>query len=99
MVPDQLINRWNASTLAEGSAAQQHFLDVCSFLGESSPAEAEPTRDTFTFEKGVTTATGEHGWADIRKNDEAVQRQRWRVIARWGRCMAVPQFPPEPIGA
>jgi type II restriction/modification system DNA methylase subunit YeeA len=36
-------------------------------LGESTPAEADPSGDTFTFEKGGTTATGGHGWADVWK--------------------------------
>src|SRR5450631_1126960 len=65
MTPEQFIRKWTASNLSERSAAQQHFLDICALLGEPTPAEADPSGDTFTFEKGGTTATGGHGWADV----------------------------------
>lgn len=65
MTPEQFIKKWAASVLSEKSAAQQHFLDLCALLGEPPPAEADPTGETFTFEKGGTTATGGHGWADV----------------------------------
>ncbi|MGO8859066.1 MAG: DNA methyltransferase [Steroidobacteraceae bacterium] len=67
MRPEQFISKWAAASLTERSAAQQHFLDLCLLLGEPPPAEADPTGDTFTFEKGGTTATGGHGWADVWK--------------------------------
>lgn len=67
MTPDQFIRKWTASQLSERSASQQHFLDLCQLLGEPSPAEADPSGDTFTFEKGGTTVTGGHGWADVWK--------------------------------
>jgi len=67
MSPEQFIKKWTASNLSERSAAQQHFLDLCQLLGELTPAEADPTGETFTFEKGGTTATGGHGWADVWK--------------------------------
>jgi len=65
--PEQFIKKWTASDLSERSAAQQHFLDLCLLLGEPTPADADPTGETFTFEKGGTTATGGHGWADVWK--------------------------------
>lgn len=67
MTPEQFIRKWTVSTLSEKSAAQQHFLDLCTLLGEPPPAEADPTGETFTFEKGGTTLTGGHGWADVWK--------------------------------
>jgi len=67
VTPDQFIKKWMAAHLSERSAAQQHFLDLCQLLGEPTPAEADPTGETFTFEKGGTTATGGHGWADVWK--------------------------------
>ena len=67
MTPEQFIRKWTAANLSERSAAQQHFLDLCALLGELTPAEADATGDTFTFEKGGTTATGGHGWADVWK--------------------------------
>ena len=67
MTPEQFIRKWTAANLSERSAAQQHFLDICLLLDEPTPAEADPTGETFTFEKGGTTATGGHGWADVWK--------------------------------
>ena len=57
MTPEQFIKKWTAANLSEKSAAQQHFLDLCAFIVEPSPAEADPTGDTFMFERGRNTAT------------------------------------------
>lgn len=65
MTPEQFIRKWAVSTLSEKSAAQQHFLDLCTLLAVPPPAEADPTGESFTFEKGGTTAAGGHGWADV----------------------------------
>jgi type II restriction/modification system DNA methylase subunit YeeA len=67
MTPEHFINKWKAVTLSERSASHQHFLDLCALIGEPTPAEADPAGDTFTFEKGGTTATGGQGWADVWK--------------------------------
>jgi hypothetical protein len=67
LTPDQFRNKWTAANLSERSAAQQHFLDLCALLDEPTPAEADPDGDTYTFEKGGTTAIGGHGWADVWK--------------------------------
>ena len=67
MTPDQFISKWTVASLSERSAAQQHFLDLCALLGEPTPAEADPDGDTYTFERGGTTAIGGHGWADVWK--------------------------------
>lgn len=67
MTPEHFIKKWTAADLSERSAAQHHFLDLCALLGELTPAEADPDGDTYTFEKGGTTAIGGHGWADVWK--------------------------------
>jgi type II restriction/modification system DNA methylase subunit YeeA len=67
ITPEQFIRKWKDVTLSERSASQQHFLDLCALIGEPTPVEADPSGDTFTFEKGGTTATGGHGWADVWK--------------------------------
>ena len=67
MTPEHFIKKWTAADLSERSAAQQHFLDLCALLGESAPAEADPTGEAYTFEKGGKTAVGGHGWADVWK--------------------------------
>jgi type II restriction/modification system DNA methylase subunit YeeA len=67
MTPERFIAKWGAAALSERSAAQQHFVDLCELLGQPPPAEADPTGDTFTFEKGGASATGGRGWADVWK--------------------------------
>lgn len=60
--PQEFANRWSKSGLSERSGAQQHFLDLCRMLGHTTPVEADPEGDFFTFEKGVTkSGTGSAG--------------------------------------
>ncbi len=67
VTPEQFIAKWGPVTLTERSAAQQHFIDLCRLLDHPTPAEADPTGETFTFEKGATKANGGRGWADVWK--------------------------------
>ena len=67
VTPEQFIAKWEPVTLTERSAAQQHFIDLCRLLDQPTPAEADPTGDTYTFEKGATKANGGRGWADVWK--------------------------------
>lgn len=58
--------RWSKSAgLSERSGYQQHFLDLCAVLGVPTPAQADPTGEFFTFEKGVTKTGGGKGFADV----------------------------------
>jgi len=66
------IAKWSKAKLSERAASQEHFIDLCRLLGVKTPAELDPTGDTFTFEKGVKVAgpaslgsKGAHGWADV----------------------------------
>ena len=61
------IQTWDAARLSERSAAQQHFVQLCALLGEPTPAEADPTGEFYTFEKGAIKTTGARGWADVWK--------------------------------
>src|SRR5207249_8074679 len=63
-LPD-LIARWQAATLTERSAAQQHFLDLCHVLGQPTPASVDQAGTFYTFEKGVTKTGGGQGFADV----------------------------------
>jgi hypothetical protein len=63
-IPD-FVARWQHSTLSERSAAQSHFIDLCGILGVPRPAEVDQEGNTYTFEKGVTKTSGEHGFADV----------------------------------
>ena len=53
--------------MKERSAAQEHFIDLCRLLGESTPAEADPTGERYCFERGARKDTGGDGWADVWK--------------------------------
>lgn len=67
MTPQQFIAKWKASTLKERSASQEHFIDLCRLISHPTPAEADPTGDHFTFERGASKTGGGEGWADVWK--------------------------------
>ena len=67
MTPHEFIAKWRAAELKERSASQEHFIDLCRLLGEQTPAEADPTGDTYCFERGARKDTGGDGWADVWK--------------------------------
>ncbi len=67
MTPEAFIAKWRGSELKERSAAQEHFIDLCRLLDESTPAEADPAGDCYAFERGATKTTGGEGWADVWK--------------------------------
>jgi len=61
------IAKWKKADLKERSAAQEHFLNLCLCLGHPTPADADPTGDTFCFEKGASKQGGGEGFADVWK--------------------------------
>jgi type II restriction/modification system DNA methylase subunit YeeA len=65
LTPQQFAAKWTTSTLKERSAAQEHFLDLCHMLGESTPAEVDPHGDWYCFERGAKKTGGGDGWADV----------------------------------
>ena len=67
MTPYEFIDKWRAAELKERSASQEHFIDLCRLLGEPTPAEADPTGETYCFERGARKDTGGDGWADVWK--------------------------------
>ena len=67
MTPYAFITKWRASALKERSASQEHFIDLCHLLGEPTPAEADPSGETYCFERGARKDTGGDGWADVWK--------------------------------
>ena len=52
----EFVAKWRKVELKERSAAQEHFLNLCSLLEHPTPAE-DPTGENFCFEKGVFTNT------------------------------------------
>ena len=63
----EFIAKWKKADLKERSAAQEHFLDLCELLGHPKPAGADPTGETFCFEKGASKTEGGDGFADVWK--------------------------------
>ncbi|HPG00060.1 MAG TPA: N-6 DNA methylase [Kiritimatiellia bacterium] len=55
--------------MKERSAAQEHFIDLCHVVGHPTPAEVDPTGETFCFEKGAEKQGGGDGFADVWKKD------------------------------
>src|SRR5690348_9621209 len=67
MTPQQFLSKWSKAELKESSAAQSHFNDLCSVLGEPTPTEADGKGDWYCFEKGASKVGGGEGWADVWK--------------------------------
>lgn len=61
------VAKWSKATLKESAASQEHFIDICHLVGHPTPAEADPTGQTFTFEAGASKQSGGEGWADVWK--------------------------------
>jgi hypothetical protein len=67
VTPEQFVQKWNRSTLKESAGAKEHFIDLCRLLELPTPAEADPTGDSYTFERNVRKASGRKGFADVWK--------------------------------
>ncbi|MEW5988133.1 MAG: DNA methyltransferase [Chloroflexota bacterium] len=65
MNAQEFVAKWRGMGLKERSAAQEHFIDLCRLVGHATPAEADPSGDRFTFEKGASKQRGGQGWADV----------------------------------
>jgi hypothetical protein len=65
MTPHQFIAKWKRDDISELSACQQHFLDLCVVVKQPKPADADPTGEWYTFEKGVSKDTGSQGFANV----------------------------------
>ena len=67
MTIQEFIAKWRKVELKERSAAQEHFLDLCNVFGHPTPAAADPTGESFCFEKGAAKHGGGDGFADVWK--------------------------------
>ena len=67
MTPQQFVAKWRPVSLSERAACQSHFNDLCAVLGHSTPVEADPVGEWYTFEKRATKDGGGRGWADVWK--------------------------------
>ena len=69
MTPQEFAGKWGRVQLRERAGSQEHFLDICRLVGESTPAEPDPSGDFFTFEKSLKKETGATGFADVWRKD------------------------------
>ena len=67
MTIPEFIAKWRKVELKERSAAQEHFLDLCRLFEHPTPAAADPTGESFCFEKGAAKHEGGDGFADVWK--------------------------------
>ena len=67
MTVAEFVAKWRKVDLTERSASQQHFLDLCELLNHPKPAEADPSGEWFTFERGAEKHGEGRGWADVWK--------------------------------
>jgi hypothetical protein len=70
----EFIAKWRKVELKERSAAQTHFIDLCRVFDHPDPVTADPTGESFCFEKGAakhgpSTSSGQaaQGFADVWK--------------------------------
>jgi len=67
LTPATFARKWATSTRTERAASQEHFIDICRMIGVPTPNEADPTGDTYAFEKGAGKVAGGDGFADVWK--------------------------------
>jgi hypothetical protein len=68
MTPQEFIHKWRPSQLRERQASQEHFLDLCRLLEESTPAEIDSEGSSYCFDYGATKTGGrKEGFADVWK--------------------------------
>ena len=65
MSPEQFIAKWRGTTRTERSAAQEHFLDLCTLLDVPKPADVDRHGTEYTFEKSTRKIGDTTGFADV----------------------------------
>jgi hypothetical protein len=67
LTPQDFVSKWRKSELKESAADREHFIDLCRLIGHETPAEADSTGATFTFQYGASKLGGGQGFADVFK--------------------------------
>jgi len=67
MTPAEFRIKWSKVKLGELQAYQPHFRDLCDLVGHPYPEVADPTGETFCFQRGASKQDGGEGWADVWK--------------------------------
>ena len=58
LTPQDFVVKWRNASLKERSAAQEHFIDICRLAGHPTPAELDPSGQTFAFKAGAGKSQG-----------------------------------------
>ncbi|PZR80383.1 MAG: hypothetical protein DLM65_08070 [Candidatus Aeolococcus gillhamiae] len=66
MTAAEFARKWIGSTRGERAASHEHFMNLCSLLGQPTP-NSDQTGDRYAFEKGAAKVEGGEGWADVWK--------------------------------
>jgi len=69
LTPGEFAARWRGVETGEKASAQAHFIDLCRLLGQPAPHEADPTGQSYAFEKALEKTVGGGGFADAWKRD------------------------------
>ncbi len=69
LTPAEFVERWSSNARREKASAQEHFIDLCRLVGVETPNEADPSGESYTFERGVGKVNGGNGWADVWRRD------------------------------
>ena len=67
LTPAEFAARWRDIETTEKASAQAHFIDLCRMLGQPAPHEADPTGESYAFEKALEKSVGGAGFADVWK--------------------------------
>ncbi len=67
LTPAEFAHKWQGVTTGERASAQAQFIDICRMLGEPTPHDADPTGESYAFEKGAEKLGGGDGFADVWK--------------------------------
>lgn len=100
MTPQEFIRKWKAVDLTERSAAQSHFIDLCTLFEHPTPTDDDPTGERFTFEKGLTKTGGGEGFADVWKKGffaweyKKKKRNLDAALEQLSRYAAALEYPP-----
>jgi len=65
LTPQAFVDRWRPNAGGEKKFSQSHFNDLCALIGVPTPHEADPTGETYCFEKAVSKSSGGDGAADV----------------------------------
>lgn len=67
LTPQAFVAKWRRSELKESAADREHFIDLCRLIGHDTPAEADSTGATFTFQYGAARLDGKHPGSGARQ--------------------------------